>query len=188
VIPIWRHRESSKKAIWGLVVMISMEDGEGCKRTVMLRMVPPIDLRAVQGYPSIIFLRIDFNILFKQCLYNLKVSSPSGFIQGCPSIIILCIDFNILFKQCLYNLKMSSLSCFMQGCRCVIIYPLQRRPHRSRSVELRSHNNPVGQLSSAELTRSHFVRSPCQTRCLQVVIVHDNPCTQTRQASLRNNV
>jgi len=42
MIPIWRHRESSKKAIWGPVVMISMEDGEGCKRTVMLSMVSPI--------------------------------------------------------------------------------------------------------------------------------------------------
>ena len=46
MILIWQHRESSKKAIWGPVVMISMEDGEGCKRTVMLRMVSPIDLSA----------------------------------------------------------------------------------------------------------------------------------------------
>ena len=41
-----RNRESSKKAIWGPVVMISMEDGEDCKRTVMLRMVSPIALGA----------------------------------------------------------------------------------------------------------------------------------------------
>jgi hypothetical protein len=45
MIPIWRNRESSKNAIWGLVVMISMEDGEDCERTVML-MVSPITLRA----------------------------------------------------------------------------------------------------------------------------------------------
>ena len=36
------HRESRKKAIWGPVVMISMEDGEGCKRTAMLSIVSPI--------------------------------------------------------------------------------------------------------------------------------------------------
>ena len=46
MIPIWRNRESSKKAIWGPVVMISMEDGKDCKRTVMLSMVSPIALRA----------------------------------------------------------------------------------------------------------------------------------------------
>jgi hypothetical protein len=39
-----RNRESSKKAIWGPVVMISMEDGEDSKRTVMLRMVSLIAL------------------------------------------------------------------------------------------------------------------------------------------------
>ena len=49
MIPIWRNRESSKKAIWGPVVMISMEDGEDCKRTVMLRMVSPIDLRGLRA-------------------------------------------------------------------------------------------------------------------------------------------
>jgi len=39
-------QRSSKKAIWGPVVIMVMEDGEGCKRMVMLRMVSPIDLRA----------------------------------------------------------------------------------------------------------------------------------------------
>ena len=49
MIPIWRNRESSEKATWGPVVMISMEDGEDCKRTVMLRMVSPIDLSLEGG-------------------------------------------------------------------------------------------------------------------------------------------
>jgi hypothetical protein len=46
MIPIWRNRENREKATWGPVVMISMEDGEDCKRMVMLRMISPIDLRA----------------------------------------------------------------------------------------------------------------------------------------------
>ena len=48
MIPIWRNRESSKNAIWGPVAMISMEDGEDCKRTVMLSMVSPIAMRAAK--------------------------------------------------------------------------------------------------------------------------------------------